>query len=108
MSPGKLEYCTSFTIGGIFSPMEFQDCPEILSLSGSVKEGQDEFYHRLDFCSLIMLDGFCRFESEAYERDIIPGDILIVPAGRSRIYRHPLFPEMPPRSLLILSDRRKG
>ncbi len=78
-----------FTIGGIFSPMKFQDCPEILSLSGSFKEGKDEYYHRLDFCSLIMLDGFCRFESEDYVRDIIPGDILIVPAGQSRIYRHP-------------------
>ena len=86
-----------FTIGGIFSPMKFQDCPEILSLSGSFKEGKDEYYHRLDFCSLIMLDGFCRFESEDYVRDIIPGDILIVPAGQSRIYRHPPLPEMPSR-----------
>lgn len=69
--------------------MAWEDCPRIIHLGGSVKDGKDEEYHRLGFNSYILFDGFCRFESEGYARQIKPGDLLIVPAGRSRVYRNP-------------------
>lgn len=64
--------------------------PTVDRIGSHFKHLREERYRRLPHASVLLADGRCEFHTEDFSMDLKPGDVIVLPPGRTR---HFVLPE---------------